>query len=463
MRNKIIFPALIGIWAVIVIIATDIILLGSKMMGSNAYSTINDELDAVILRMCVSGVLVSILVFLILKDTTLKITGPIEVLTKEAKNFKEGYYKHQLRDYSIEEVQNLAYAFDSMGEELIGTIRKLKHQNVKLESMFESLEEGIIILDNKGYIDETNELGKTLLGIRDTNLRQRCQIISVLRNAEFIQFINKGLNLNSSQDIELKIGSKILYITMVPVERAEKVYAHLLLIRDVTRLKSLEELKYQFVTNVSHEIKTPLTSIEGFAQTLQEGAIDNPEVARRFLNIIDIEAKRLHRLIDDILVLSAIENMDKQDFGNVEVSRVVDNCILVLEEQARKKNVELRFQKDNDITIFNMKEDHMTLLVMNILGNAIRYTEQGEIVVNTFDDGTNKVIEISDTGIGIPEESIPHIFTRFYRVDKGRSRKNGGTGLGLSIVKHIAELYDINIKVESKVGVGTKFILKVQK
>ena len=461
MRNKIIFPALIGIWTVIVIIATDIILLGSKMMQINNDVIVSEQIDAVILRMCITGVIISVIVFIILKNTALNITNPIEVLTREAKNCKEGDYKHQLRDYNIEEMQNLAYAFDGMGEELKGTIRKIKYQNLKLKSMFECLEEGIIILDKKGYIDETNELAKQLLGVGEIYCEERCQIINVLRDNEFIRFIHKGLELKKSQDIEIKINDNILYITMVPVERSEKVYAYLLLIRDVTKLRGLEELKYQFVTNVSHEIKTPLTSIEGFAQTLQQGAIDNSEVARRFVNIIDIEAKRLHRLIDDILTLSEIENMNVQEFGNIEVSDVIKNCVLVLEEQANKKDINIKVEIMDAVTAMNMKEDHMTILIMNILGNAIKYTERGEIIVRPLKEDNNQIVEISDTGIGIPEESIPHIFTRFYRVDKSRSRKNGGTGLGLSIVKHIAELYDINIKVESKLELGTKFTLKM--
>ena len=144
--------------------------------------------------------------------------------------------------------------------------------------------------------------------------------------------VNDGLKTNKVQVIELKLGEYIVYITMVPVEKAGKVYEYLLLIKDVTQLRDLEEMKYQFVSNVSHELKTPLTSIQGFVETLQAGAIENKEVAYRFLNIIDIETKRLYRLIQDILLLSEIENMDKQEFGDADVSRIIENSIGLAEK-----------------------------------------------------------------------------------------------------------------------------------
>ena len=196
---------------------------------------------------------------------------------------------------------------------------------------------------------------------------------------------------------------------------------------------------------------------------IQAGAIENKEVAYRFLNIIDIETKRLYRLIQDILLLSEIENMDKQEYGDVKVASVIENCMSLLQEQADKKSVKIVFNEEQSLVIKNMSEDHLTQMMMNLLGNAVRYTDNGAIIITTQENSRQQIITIRDSGIGIPEESIPHIFERFYRVDKGRSRQSGGTGLGLSIVKHIAKLYEIKIEVSSELGEGTCFRLILNK
>ncbi len=461
MRNKILVPSLIAIWTTIIITAIDITITGSKLMHFNGSHNLNNDIDSIILRLFIMGIIISVVIYIVLNNVAQKITRPINELIEDANNSRKGEYKHQLRDYGIEELQNLAYAFDNMGGELGGTIRKLKHQNAKLESMFDSLEEGIIVLDKKGYIDETNELAKQLLGVNDIILNNQFQITHLIRDDEFIQLVDRVTSSNTSEDMELRTGELILYITMVPVVKNDKVYAYILLIRDITRLRSLEELRYQFVTNVSHELKTPLTSIQGFVETLKSGAINDPKVANKFLNIIDIEAKRLYRLIQDILLLSEIENMDKQSFGDVIVTECIQNCIMILQKQAEDKHIKLIFENKADIVAINVREDHMTQLIMNLVSNAIRYTEEGEVVVRTMIKENKQVIVVSDTGIGIPKDSLSHIFERFYTVDKSRSRKNGGTGLGLSIVKHIAELYKISIKVESIEGSGTSFILEI--
>ena len=305
-------------------------------------------------------------------------------------------------------------------------------------------------------------MARKLLGLKG-NIPNNCHITHLLREEQFVKLVTEGLKTNKMQVIELKIGEYIVYITMVAVGRSGKVYEYLLLIKDVTQLRGLEEMKYQFVSNVSHELKTPLTSIQGFVETLQAGAIENKEVAYRFLNIIDIETKRLYRLIQDILLLSEIENMDKQEYGDVKVASVIENCMSLLQEQADKKSVKIVFNEEQSLVIKNMSEDHLTQMMMNLLGNAVRYTDNGAIIITTQENSRQQIITIRDSGIGIPEESIPHIFERFYRVDKGRSRQSGGTGLGLSIVKHIAKLYEIKIEVSSELGEGTCFRLILNK
>ncbi len=458
MKNRIIGPAIIAIWVLVIVVAVDATLLESRLMSQQGENIATDAINQMIYHIFTLAGIISIVLYFVLKNVIKKITDPIAALTEDAKKFQQNQYTHQLRDYDMEELQNLAYAFDYMGDELSRTIRKLRHQNAKLESMFSSLEEGIVVVDKKGYIEETNDLARKILGVKGV-IPKQCHITHLLRDEQFISLINEGFKTNKVRVIELKVGEYIVYITMVPVEKRDKVYEYLLLIKDVTKLRDLEEMKYQFVSNVSHELKTPLTSIQGFVETLQAGAIENKEVAYRFLNIIDIETKRLYRLIQDILLLSEIENMNIQQYDDVEVSKVIKSSISLLQEHADKKSVKIVFEEEKAITLKNMSEDHLEQVMMNLLSNAIRYTDNGAIVITTEEDEKQQVITIRDSGIGIPEASLPRIFERFYRVDKSRSRQSGGTGLGLSIVKHIAQLYDIKIEVSSELGEGTCFRL----
>lgn len=458
MKNKIIWPTLVAIWMLFIIVTVEATLLGSRLMSEAGINWISIEINHMIYQLFIIVSIVSFILYIVLRSAIKKITDPIEALTEDAKKFKQDEYTHQLRDYDIEELQNLAHAFDYMGDELSGTIRKLRHQKAKLESMFSSLEEGIIVIDKKGYIDETNELARKLLGLKGT-VPINCHITHLLREEQFVKLVTEGLKNDKRQVIELKLGEYIVYITMVPVGRLGKVYEYLLLIKDVTQLRGLEEMKYQFVSNVSHELKTPLTSIQGFVETLQEGAIENKEVAHHFLNIIDIETKRLYRLIQDILLLSEIESMDKQQYGDIKVSHIIERSMNLLQEQVDKKGIEMIFEQKEALVIKNMSEDHLAQVIMNLLSNAVRYTDNGRITITTEEDSEHQIITIRDSGIGIPKESIPRIFERFYRVNKGRSRQSGGTGLGLSIVKHIAKLYEIKIEVDSELGKGTCFRL----
>ncbi len=239
------------------------------------------------------------------------------------------------------------------------------------------------------------------------------------------------------------------------MERAENDY------------KKAEKMRSEFVTNVTHELKTPLTSISGFIETLQEGADENPEIRKRFLDIIAIETARLKRLIEDILVLSDIENK-KEVFeeNNIDVKENLLKIIETIKPMAESKGVFIDYELENDC-IIKGSTDRFVQMFMNLIENAIKYSKDGgqsKIKISSYKEIDDKevetiVVSVADNGIGIPEKHISRLFERFYRVDKSRTKKGGGTGLGLSIVKHIAILFDANIKVESEEGVGSKFIV----
>lgn len=457
MKSKIIFPIVLAFIILGLAISVELLLLFADI---NVAVKMGQEVELMcqytFYRILFEIAIVGGLLYFIINKHVKQINEPIKELTRDARNFKLDSYTYPIRDYEIEELQDLAAAFDYMGDELGSTIRKLKHQKEKLETMLEALEEGIIVLNKDGFIGQTNELAKKILKIKG-DLSGKQKLTQIVRYEEFRKLVDEGLKKKGCHTVELTLDEQIVFLSIVPIGPPQETYEYLVVIRDVTQLRKLEEMRSQFVSNVSHELKTPLTSIQGFVETLQSGAVENPKVAYKFLNIIDIETKRLYRLIQDILILSEIENMEEHQYDEIDIVEAVNEVFTLVDKQAQEKSIELKFMAKAPLSVKNISEDHMKQLLMNLISNAIKYTDHGQIHVTV---GTN-YISVEDTGIGIPEESIPRIFERFYRVDKSRSRQSGGTGLGLSIVKHIAQLYNLTIDVQSKLGEGSRFTVNI--
>ena len=224
--------------------------------------------------------------------------------------------------------------------------------------------------------------------------------------------------------------------------------------------KKAEQIRSEFVANVTHELKTPLTSISGFIETLQDGAAENPEIRNKFIDIIAIETSRLERLIEDVLVLSDIENKKAPlDIEKIDTKDSLIKMISTMEPLASSKNIKIETKLANQCFIEG-NVDRFIQMMMNLIENAIKYSKEnqkGEILVSSFMDNDKVYIEVTDNGIGISEEHFHRLFERFYRVDKSRTKKGGGTGLGLSIVKHIAFLFNAEVSVKSTLGEGTTF------
>ncbi len=256
---------------------------------------------------------------------------------------------------------------------------------------------------------------------------------------------------------------RVLNLHLAPIrgDEIEETRGVVAVIGDVTKLRRLETMRKDFVANVSHELKTPLTSIKGFIETLLDGALEDHEAARRFLNIIHQETDRLNHIIADLLDISKLESGRTELKPNqIELAELVEEVLLSVANQARDKNLELT--SDLQATVINGDEDLLREVIINLVDNAIKYTPSGgKITIGSLvgDDGTE--VFIQDTGIGIPTESLPRIFERFYRVDKGRSREMGGTGLGLAIVKHIIDRHCGRVWVSSEPGVGSRFAFAI--
>ena len=352
-----------------------------------------------------------------------------------------------------------------MASKLDKTICDLNNKKIELESIVQSITYGIVAVDNNLKILLINHAAFSILNL-DSNTQVTGEIITQhIRNNRINLLLKESMEQNTPLECEINLDEKELLIKTSPIRSNNHSAVNsgwIISIQDITTLRKLEKLRTEFVSNVTHELKTPITSIRGFIETLKNGAINNKDVSLRFLDIIDIEAERLHELINDILLLSEIENRHSDtDLERIDLSSIIDDVFEVMQNIAIEKNISL-INNTGEKIIIKANRNRMKQMILNLVDNAVKYNvPNGSVTVSAENAGGKVIICVRDTGIGIPSQHIPRIFERFYRVDKGRSRSMGGTGLGLSIVKHIVNLYNGIIKVNSEVGKGTEFIIQL--
>ncbi|MCX7902983.1 MAG: phosphate regulon sensor histidine kinase PhoR [Caloramator sp.] len=385
-----------------------------------------------------------------------KFIEPIRDLTKIATIISMGDYDKRIKIKTKDEIGQLGHSFNIMAARLQETILDLEDKKNKLISILKSMDDGVIALDNNEKIILINPAAKKMFDIKEDVTGKH--FIEVIRNLELEELIKQ----NTEDEIEIKIPyPDIKYlkikITKIINEKNNESVGTLMVIQDISKMKMLENMRSEFVANVSHELKTPLTSIKGFAETLKD--VEDENVRKKFLDIINIEAERLTRLINDILILSELENKEYAlNFEKLNVLEILEEIQYIMKPLAESKNIEISLETNcYDVYVYGDRDKFKQMLI-NLLDNAIKYTNEGGKVKIKLEKIKNQVIiSIIDNGIGIPKEHLPRLFERFYRVDKARSRSLGGTGLGLAIVKHVVNLMQGKIDVESKVGEGTTF------
>lgn len=361
---------------------------------------------------------------------------------------------------SRDELEKLTYTLNKMARKLEEKVNEIEIKNQHLVTIFESMVEGIIVVDETNRIISVNTTIEKIFNIPRKDLEGKI-FLEAIRNNDLFDIINKVLKKGALASRELSLVwpvQKIFQINASPVFKKGKVSGCLLVIHDITEIRKLETMRRDFVANVSHELKTPLTSIKGFAETLLEGGIDDKANNRNFLKIIQDHAERLNKLVDDLLSLSHLESKEmtlEKEYFNLHEH--VEKVIAGFNAQLKKKGIDVKDELPSGLFI-NADKDKIEQVFSNLIDNAIKFNREKGIVriYSQEENGRIKII-IEDSGVGILEKDIPRIFERFYRVDKARSRELGGTGLGLSIVKHIVELHGGNIGVESVEGLGSKF------
>ncbi len=327
------------------------------------------------------------------------------------------------------------------------------------ETILKSITDGLLIIDPKGYIMLANQSFKDILKIDESP--EGKPVIEVIRNIDLINIISSSMSKKQdmTDEITVKKAGKDIYLlakAMPVVDSEGRISFLIILLHDISRLKYLENVRKDFVANVSHELKTPVTAIKGYAETLLDGAIDDKENAKKFVEIIKNQADRLNMLVEDLLTLSRIEFGDiKIEKEDIFLDEVVSSVFQILKDKAQKKGILLQKEIPPETIIYADKH-RMLQIMINLVDNAIKFTEKGFVKVKFLQENSKGVILVEDTGIGIPKEHIHRIGERFYRVDKARSRQLGGTGLGLAIVKHLILAHGWQLKIDSEVDKGTK-------
>lgn len=379
---------------------------------------------------------------------------PIEELSFATDRIARGELSRRVELKQDEELARLSRNFNNMAERLETTIVESLEKQNRLEAILKSMDSGVIALDNNGNIIMINPFSKQLFSVRGDTLGMN--IGSVTNLSSVNEYLGSDENVaairtTDGRDLKMKKAD-------ILGERMNKVGV-VIVIQDITDIKRLENLRSQFVANVSHELKTPLTSIKGFSETLRY--VDDEKTRIKFLDIINEESERLTRLINDILSLSSLEQnreLKVEEIDTVEETRRICD---MLHQMAVAKSIELTLTASGNPILMGDR-DNYNQMVINLVDNAIKYTEpNGKVKVRIEKSGGKLVLSVKDTGVGIPEEHLPRLFERFYRVDKSRDRAKGGTGLGLAIVKHIVLSMKGEIKVESEVGKGTTFTVSI--
>lgn len=383
------------------------------------------------------------------------IVDPVKHLQYVTSKIANGNLQTRVNMNSNDELGQLGKTFNNMADQLQSKINEVVDKQNRLESILKSMQSGVIAVDNNEEIITINPYAKRIFGItRDVTGEK-------LKNCIEDKNVYDIFENDDENEVEVKIKKpmrRFLKIKKATAINGYKQIGKVIAIQDITEMKRLENIRSQFVANVSHELKTPLTSIKGFAETLRY--VDDEETKNNFLDIIDKESERLTRLINDILVLSNLESNNVEKLEEFMPDDIVREVINILQNQAIKKSINLTFKSNSKSYILGQR-DKFFQVALNIIENGIKYSNEGDSVTATsYNEDENYILKVKDTGIGIPEEDLPRIFERFYRVDK--ARKSGGTGLGLAIVKHIVKSFGGNIEVKSELNKGSEFIFKIK-
>lgn len=397
-----------------------------------------------------------------------KYIKPIEKASRTMDRLLEGRFHARVHHEMTGTIGELSTKINLLARNLSELSISEKLQSEQLTTIIENSESALVLIDDKGYIHVVNRKFTSLSGKTAEEYIGYLYYDSIV-NEEIHEVVQEAFLYEKrvKKLLRYKENNEKIYLEIIGApffNEKNLLKGIVIVIYDISELKHLEMMRKDFVANVSHELRTPITSIQGFAETLLDGAADDLETRDHFLKIMFNESKRIHLLIDDLLILSKLEQEDFQlNVVEFDIASLVEDLMIVVHQQAKQKEISVTMTVEPGLQL-QADNDKIRQVLLNLLMNAISYTpEEGDVSLVVYQDPDNIVFEVKDTGIGIDNSLLPRLFERFYRIDKDRSRDTGGTGLGLAIVKHIIEVHKGSIDVESELGEGSKFIVMIPK
>ncbi|EGC1347386.1 PAS domain-containing protein [Listeria monocytogenes] len=396
-----------------------------------------------------------------------KITRPVREIIEVSTDLANHKYDSRIHGKISGELQDLSISVNTLAESLETQMFEIKQNEQRLNAIVQNLVSGVMLINVDKQVIMTNRTMYQILGETEITGKPFYEVIKSFALSQLIEGTFETKTIQQKEIILYFPREMILDASVSPIlgENGE-ITGIILLLHDITQIRHLENVRSEFVTNVSHELKTPVTALKGFAETLLDGAMYDEVLLKKFLTIIKEESDRLHRLIMDILALSRIEqNPVAENVELVDVDEVIEQSARTIFEMATEKNIRVTIpEKTSGSVMIETDRDKLQQIIINLLSNAINYTPvDGKVEVKLIEQEAEVIIEVTDNGIGIPAKDIDRVFERFYRVDKARSRHSGGTGLGLSIVKHLVENCGGRIEVESQEEVGSTFRVTLPK
>lgn len=438
----------------------------AALRTSVSLSDVHNALMKVYSRIGIIALTVAALAVILSLGISRRIIGPLERIRQGAERFAQGDLSTRLPLSDTAEIRGLALVLNRMASELDEKIHAITQERNERQAVLASMVEGVLALDREQRVIGLNQAAGRLIGVDLTTAHGR-PLIEIVRNADLLRFVLRlSLGEHTIEDEIVLRGvgeERFIQVHGTSLRNAAgRDIGTLLVMNDVTRIRRLEKIRREFVSNVSHELKTPITSIQGFVETLREGALSDPQQAERFLGIIAAQADRLNAIIDDLLQLSRLEQEgSKVEMSDHALRDILDSAIAACQVMAVEKKITLNVSCPPEIRV-TANAPLLERAVVNLLDNAIKYTEPaGDVSLEAELRADQLLIHVRDNGCGIAAEHLPRLFERFYRVDRARSRKMGGTGLGLAIVKHIVQAHGGNASVASTPGKGSVFTMAI--
>ncbi|MCC5909423.1 MAG: HAMP domain-containing protein [Clostridiaceae bacterium] len=381
------------------------------------------------------------------------ITGPINDVTVKAEKMSRGDFDQVVEVKSDDEIGQLANMFNYLTAHLKSVLQQMSNEKKTMDTIITYMADGLIATSLEGKIIHANPRALEMLNLEEFTLEQKSfdEVFFPLNKRLTLTHLKQNKQWDGNEIIDMEKGIK-LRAKYAPIMKSDgDLEGMVVLLQDVTEHEKLETMRKEFVANVSHELKTPLTTIKSYTETLLEGALEDKNLTHQFLEVVVSETDRMNRLVQDLLQLSNLDfKQAKWNKKETDINNIVENAVLKLEVSAKNKKQQLHYEVEQEPIFIFVDADRIEQVILNVISNAIKYTgEEGKIHVKVQQKHEEVMIIIEDNGIGIPSKDVARIFERFYRVDKARSREMGGTGLGLSIAKQIIEAHDGKIEIAS--------------